>query len=181
MGILWESYGNPREFIGIHENIYGNPWEVSVDCTTPVVLYTVKMRIASSFCGWSKSFRYDRKVPPCSILFFFRNIYSWEWTIFLWPPAGRVTGKVDRAGLKFIDTPQIPLMSPLDELWWIFQGLPPKKVINSYHSSVDWLKGKSIGNHRFSHEKWCFPANMFLQSNPLKSSISVSSLGLPQD
>jgi hypothetical protein len=24
---------------------------------------------------------------------------------------------------------------------------------------MDWFKGKPTGNHRFSHEIWCFPVN----------------------
>ena len=62
MGILWEStgsHGNPREFRGIHENIYGNPWEVSVDCTRPVVLYTV------IFCVQSKLHPASVDDPSC--------------------------------------------------------------------------------------------------------------------
>jgi hypothetical protein len=28
-----------------------------------------------------------------------------------------------------------------------------------YHLSMDWFKGKSTGNHRFSHSIWGFPVN----------------------
>ena len=35
-----------------------------------------------------------------------------------------------------------------------------------FHSSMDWFKGKSTGNHRFSHQTWGFPVNF-----PLNRSI----------
>ena len=36
---------------------------------------------------------------------------------------------------------------------------------------MDWFKGKSTGNHRFSHEIWGFPVNC-----PLNQSIDITSL-----
>jgi hypothetical protein len=33
---------------------------------------------------------------------------------------------------------------------------------------MDWFKGKSTGNHRFSHEIWGFPVNF-----PLNQSIEI--------
>ena len=33
--------------------------------------------------------------------------------------------------------------------------------------SMDWFKGKSTGNHRFSHEIWGFPAIFPVKTNPL--------------
>ena len=37
---------------------------------------------------------------------------------------------------------------------------------SSSHPSMDWFKGKSTGNHGFSHQIWCFPVNF-----PLNQSI----------
>ena len=39
-------------------------------------------------------------------------------------------------------------------------------------NSMDWFKGKSTGNHRFSHEIWGFPVNF-----PLNQSIETRSSG----
>ena len=45
-------------------------------------------------------------------------------------------------------------------VWGENMGSSPSKI------SMDWLKGKSTGNHRFSHEIWGFPVNF-----PLNQSI----------
>ena len=42
-------------------------------------------------------------------------------------------------------------------------------VFHLFHCSMDWLKGKSTGNHRFSHEIWGFPVDF-----PLSQSIELS-------
>jgi hypothetical protein len=39
-------------------------------------------------------------------------------------------------------------------------------IFRNTHLSMDWFKGKSTGNHGFSHQIWCFPVNF-----PLNQSI----------
>jgi hypothetical protein len=43
---------------------------------------------------------------------------------------------------------------------------------------MDWFKGKSTGNHGFSHQIWCFPVNFPLnQSIETKEGMSPAFLG----
>jgi hypothetical protein len=55
-------------------------------------------------------------------------------------------------------------------LFWpgIKQGYRPIEEADgdTIYNSMDWFKGKSTGNHRFSHEIWGFPVNF-----PLNQSI----------
>ena len=57
---------------------------------------------------------------------------------------------------------------------WIANGRPGGLTLQwvgtQQHLSMGWLKGKSAGNHRFSHEIWDFPANF-----PLNQSIESGS------
>jgi hypothetical protein len=39
------------------------------------------------------------------------------------------------------------------------------EVIIPRDGSMDWFKGKSTGNHRFSHEIWGFPAKFSLNQS----------------
>ena len=48
-----------------------------------------------------------------------------------------------------------------------------KMKVKQHHQSMDWLKGKSTGNHRFSHEIWgvsCnFHINQSIESKTIES------------
>jgi hypothetical protein len=45
--------------------------------------------------------------------------------------------------------------------------------------SMDWFKGKSTGNHRFSHEIWGFPVKIPL-SKSIDSNMIYASYGIPR-
>ena len=49
---------------------------------------------------------------------------------------------------------------------FLLSTFPPQKKPQHQHpppnlQSMDWFKGKSTGNHRFSHEIWGFPVKFF--------------------
>jgi hypothetical protein len=56
----------------------------------------------------------------------------------------------------------------LVQKWWELLLVPWKEELNS----MDWLKGKSTGNHRFSHEICGLPV-FFPSTNPLIKSTRI--------
>jgi len=54
-------------------------------------------------------------------------------------------------------------------LWLGLAELGSTHRANGWWKSMDWFKGKSTGNHRFSHEIWGFPVKF-----PLNQSIEES-------
>jgi len=45
--------------------------------------------------------------------------------------------------------------------------------------SMDWFKGKSTGNHRFSHEIWGFPVNFALNQSIDDPNYPILPMNLP--
>ena len=87
-------------------------------------------------------------------------------------------------GVRYLGTPRIFRSVPVSPNSWTsppgFLSLIPYPELwispnAPWSKSMDWFKGKSTGNHRFSHEIWGFPVNF-----PLNQSIDKRCFSFPE-
>ena len=97
-------------------------------------------------------------------LWFFYHLMGSSLRSTWWPITVRLWPSVDQPHLSILSS-YLDFLPPGPVISGTFYRFYPLLFVGKIYS-MGWLKGKSTGNHRFSHEIWDFPAN-FPLNQPL--------------